>query len=248
MAKEQHQHEFLAVDGLGIPTPSSLSQAVSVIQQISIIESGGAKLAKEYFTVTHLQVFTNISVKSVYRDFLIWVIGYIVISSALSFYEHHYMPGATTRIFFWDFQGSAFLLFSEAASYAGIIFSTVLCVWASYYYKGAVTKKIVATVLFTRAMMLVCFAFAVFTILGLIYKILLADQNIVKFSAEISKFINFKAGENIYYYLYKFKRHVFEASVISLVASFASTVLPLLTLVLLAPVRKRKEEKVKKGE
>ena len=209
----------------------SLPNAMSKIQNFYIQESEGGGMKKEFFTIDHSIAFAQVGIKQSITDSVIWILCYVFFGAIVFYLQGSYLSEKTTQLFFWEIQGSPFYWFVKAASFGGLCFSTALCGMMSKYYVGPVTKKAINSLFATRAIFLISFSFVAFSVLGVVYRYFLNDASLVKIYSMLS--FNKAFASNIYYFVGRyFRRAVFEASIIALIASFTAVLLPYAALIL----------------
>lgn len=234
--------QFNTNTALNFVPPRTLIDAMSEIQQYYLIEQTGEPLQKDFFTMTHVMGFSMVGIKTAFIDSVIWISGYVFLGGLIYYLQQHYITEVTTDIYFWKIPGSPFYLFSKMASFGHIIYSTVLCIMISKYYTGTVPKRAVNCIFITRSMFLICFSLVTFLILAVFYKMLMNDNILNNLYTFLARF-NAKFSENIYLYITQyFRRLLFESSIVSLLSSSFSIVVPFLSISLFRVLKKRKKD------
>lgn len=228
--------------GLNFVPPKNLITAMSEIQQWHVYESSGQPLGKDFFTMQHTMAFATIAVRSAFLDTFIWILGYLVLGALIYFVQENFLHERTTQILFWKVDGSPVYWFAKLASFGGLAFSTVMCVLMSRYYIGMVPRKAINSLFATRAIFLMSASFAVFLILGLLYRFLSDDMYILKASEFFLRFSESAALKFEHYVHYYLRRAVFEASIISIVASSVSVVIPFVAIGIYKAFKRRKQD------
>lgn len=209
----------------------SLTNAMAKIQDFYIQESEGGGIKKEFFTIDHSIAFAQAGIKQSMTDSIIWISCYVFSGAIIIYLQGLYLTEKTTQLFFWEVSGSPIYWFAKAVSFAGLCFSTVLCVMMCKYYVGPVTKKAINSLFATRAIFLISFSFVVFSVLGVVYKYFLTDVSLGKVYSMLA--FNETLASNVYYFLGGyFRRAIFESAIIAIVASFTAVLLPYASLIL----------------
>lgn len=217
--------------GLNFIPPRNLIEAVSQIQQWHLAESSGQPFRSDFFTFEHTMGFIMVGIRQSLTDSVLWLFAYVVFGMIFLFAQEFGSLEKTTDLFFWKVQGSVPYWFSKIASYGGLAFSTFLCCYASRYYCGVVPKKAVSTIYHTRLFFLICFSLVAFLGLGLLYKYL-SDDTVYRLYSWLALHGFTQASHIAQFILRYVRRALFEASIVVVVASAVSVVLPYLAIIL----------------
>jgi hypothetical protein len=216
--------------GLAFVKPRNLMHAMSEVQQWYLGEKNGQPFDRSFFTMNHFMAFTEVALRSAFMDSVIWIFGYVLFGASVLFVQNNYLGEQSTQLLFWRISGSPLFWFARISSYAGLAFSTTLCVLMSRYFTGVVPKRAVNTLFSTRAIFLGSFALVSFLLLGLAYRLVrlegfsetiyvhLHERNAL-FAARVYQFLEFNVP-----------RVLFEAGITIIVACAVSIVLPYLTI------------------
>lgn len=218
--------------------PHDLKNAVAEIQHWALFEEQGQSFDKKYFTIVHAWGFANVAIKSALVDSITFISVYLLGGSLIYWLQGHYLIEGTTDIFIWKLKGSPLYWFSKAASFGSLLFSTGLCMYTAQFYVGVVTKKAINMIFMVRALFLMSFSFLMFVCLGFMHKVL--SDNVAQDIALMVYRVVPSYAEEIYYFLATFlRRAFFESSIMALVASFVSGVLPFAAILVFKIIKKR---------
>lgn len=225
-----------------LPPPKNLIDALTEIQQYYVFERKGEHLDKDYFTLSHMRDFIAVGIHQAFMDSVIWVLFYVVLGSVVMYVQQNYLAIGTTQVLHWQIQGSPMFWFVKIMSFGGLSISTALCVWMSKYYAGTVPKRAINNLFSARGLFLICFAFIMFLILGILYKFIFTEAFIVKIYNQV-RINNPKNAEKIWFFFWEyFRPSLWKASIIVVLSTVISTVLPFLTIGLFKALRKRNKE------
>lgn len=223
------------------PIPKSLLSAVSMIQRLKLMENGRKSLDKDFVVLEQSVGFLEVGIRSAWFDSLIWITGYVVAGAIVYFMQDNYLEEVKTQIFSWQLDGSPLYWASKAASFSGLLFSTGLCVYMSRFYIGDACKKAINSVFMARGIFLVSLSLFIFVALNGIKKFALSDSGIEKTAAFFS-FISRSFALNLFIFLHNyFKRALFEAGIIALLAGFASAVTPYISILIFRTLKKKEK-------
>jgi hypothetical protein len=227
LSKDDKQTEL----ALGFQPPRTLAMAISEIQEYYNVEVI-APLSKNTFTLKHFMAFSRVATHSALVDSILWVVIYVLLGGVFYVIQDSYLIQTTTQLFFWRFHGSPLYFFSKLLSFGGLMYSTVLCVMMSSLYVPNWCKRAIDTILFTRAVMLMSFAFVAFFCFGLINRYVLTQHAIYQLASFFQQRApNSNFPEHLYHYLYEYgRRSLFESGITVLVASAVSTILPFIAI------------------
>ena len=221
--------------------PHDIVNAVSKIQNYYLIESKGAEMAKEFFDLVHIRAFSQVGLTSALHDSVLWAIGYVLLGGIAYFIQDNYLTTVDTQVLRWTVHVSPLVWFTKLASFGYLSVSTGCCIYMSQYYIGVVCKRAFNTLFWSRAMFLLTFSISTFAVLGLLYKHVLTEANLLEFCRGVYK-VSPDFAERLYRFLVDyFRPSLFESGIMSLVASAISIALPLITVVFFKYLKKKKE-------
>ena len=233
----EEQHQFSPSDFI----PGDIVDAVSKIQNYYLIESRGAEMAKEFFDLIHIRAYSRVGFKSALHDSVLWAIGYILIGGVVYFIQENYLTTVDTQVLRWTVHVSPLVWFTKLASFGYLAVSTGCCIYMSQYYIGVVCKRAFNTLFGSRAMFLLTFSICTFAVLGLLYKQVFSEPNLIEFCGAVYKISPDFAARLYHFLMNYFRPSLFESGIMSIVASVISIALPLVTVVFFKYVRRRKE-------
>ena len=221
--------------------PTNIVNATSKVQNYYLLESTAGAYRKEFFDLDHVRAFSSVGLKSALHDSVIWALGYILLGGIAYFVQDNYLTVQTMKIYHWTVRSSPFFWFTKTASFGYLVVSTGCCIYMTQFYTGVVCKRAINTLFMSRALFLATFALVTFFVLGMLNKYLFNEANILEACRLVFR-INADFSERLYLFLSGyFRRSLFESAIVSLLASFLSVVLPLLSM-LYFRYKKRKKE------
>jgi hypothetical protein len=216
-------------NALNFSPPPDLITAHSMIQQWYVAESSGQSFAKEFFTLEHVRQFSKVAIKSALFDSLIWLSIYVLGGAVVYILQENYLTEHMSQLLFWQVKGSPLFWCTKAASFMGLLFSSVLCIMMARYYAGTVCKKAINSIFVPRTIFLVCFSLVSFLLLGIAFKAL-SNENVIHI-ANLFALVNPELANKICYFtLYYLRRALFESAIVVLLASAFSVILPFLAI------------------
>lgn len=227
--------------GLNFTPPRNMIVAHSLVQQWYVAESSGEPFAKDFFTWEHVMQFSTVAIKSALADSLIWLGIYVLAGAIIYFVQENYLMERFTQLLFWQVKGSPLFWFAKLSSFMGLIFHTAICVSMSRYYTGTVPRRAVNTIFATRAIFLACFSLVAFLLLGVVYRALGTPQVLAHIILTLTRFRADLGEKASYFIIYYFRRALFEAGIVSLVASLACVIIPFLSIGFFRFYKRRKE-------
>ena len=153
-----NNQQVVAQQGMA-PRPKTLLNAISEIQQFYVIESTGEDIPKEFLTLEQTMDFFKIGATSGFQEGLMMAICLPVI-------ELYFIPFVLKNP---DIYAK---IFFGMVSYLAIVFNSILCIYVSRYYIGAVTRKAINTVFVGRGLTLVFKAGLVYLIWAVLSKMM----------------------------------------------------------------------------
>lgn len=221
--------------------PTDIVDALSKVQNIHLVESRTGPLAKEFFDLQHVRAFSSVGLKSALHDSVIWAIGYLLLGGVAYFVQENYLTVHTMKIFRWTVHVSPYFWFTKIASFGFLATSTGCCIYMSQYYIDFVCKRAINTLFMSRSLFLTIFSFVTFGTFGLLYKYVFNDTNVVYVCHLIYR-LHPDTAERLYgFFAGYFRRSLFQAGIVSLVASFVAVLLPMLCLLYFRYRKKKKK-------
>lgn len=243
---DTHHNEKKKEDKPADFIPTSFRSAISKIQKYYMVENAGVLLPNEYFDVEHVAAYSMVGMKSALHDTLLWALAYIVFGGIAYFIQYNYLDSTPLRPQTFEFFDRAFTIgplyfMTKVVSFGYLATSTGWCVYASRYYVGSFGKKAINYLFLNRAIGLVVLSFATFLGLGVIWKYLLNDENLLIIGRSIY-WLHPDTAERVYIFLATFfRRSLFESGIVAIVASVISIGLPFFSM-LYFKVRKRRKQ------
>ncbi|MDA8103773.1 MAG: hypothetical protein M0Z71_00170 [Nitrospiraceae bacterium] len=221
--------------------PTNIVNATSKVQAYYILESTAGAYKKEFFDLEHVRAFSSVGLKSALHDSVIWALGYVLLGGIAYFIQDNYLTVQTMQIYHWTVKSSPLFWFTKTASFGYLVVSTGCCVYMSRFYTGVVSKRAINTLFMSRGLFLITFAIVTFFVLGMLNKYLFNEENLLEAFRLVYR-MNADFGERLYLFLSGyFRRSLFESAIVSLLASFLSVTLPILSM-LYFRYKKRKKE------
>jgi hypothetical protein len=214
--------------------PTSLRNSISKIQKYYMLESRVGTLPKEFFDVDHIAAYSMVGMKSALHDTALWALGYVVLGGIAYYIQYNALQGTplgvqTLQFFDWTIKVPPLYWSTKFASFGYLATSTGCCIYMSQYYIGAVCKRAIGYLFINRFICLIVFFVSTFLVLGVFRKYVFSEVNLIMVGRIIYR-MHPDTAERLYdFFLNYFRRSLFESGIVSLVASSASIVLPLLS-------------------
>lgn len=208
--------------------PKGLLDAISEIQQLKVIESGGNNIDSDFFSIQQRLDYYTVGSRSGMKEsvfmFLIFpIFGWIIPSYLNFFYGGN--TGSDTQLLL------LLIAILPALSYVG------LCTFLANLYRGQITKMAINALLTGRSMVIAMIGFFIFIVYYMLWKMSLTkgvSHTVIGIFFSIGKVVNphlpkLRAYYELFYYQ-KIRPDFLDIAVSNLIILLLSALVPVFTL------------------
>ena len=241
---EPSKSSTVMTPGGKLEKPKGMLQAISEIQSLSVVESGGDnEIDKNFLSIQQRIDFMNVGMRAGLME-IIWlfilfpIFGWFLPSFLTFFYGDH--MGLFNKLIFIIISLMPALLYMP------------LCIYLGNLYRGGITKLAIDSLLGGRSALMIMLGGAGFTVFFAAYKMMSASliaHKTIGILQDASKLIKTLPKQRIFYDIYfheYFKPELFDIAVSFIIVFFFSAIIPVIFVYGKSVKRKLKAKIAKK--